>query len=70
MKFTDDMKSSVYKVQCQTYSVMKELHSLTSDVSRGPDPRHLFRVVVGRRSPESLALRKKVADEVRRRRAS
>jgi hypothetical protein len=61
-------QSSVYKVQCQTYSIMKELTGLTSDVSKGRDPRYDFRVVVGRRSPASLKLRKMVADEVRSRR--
>ena len=60
--------SPVYRVQCATYAIFKELMGITSDVSKGPDPRYHFRVVPGRRSAYSLELRKQVADEVRRRR--
>lgn len=58
-------KSTVYRVQCVTAAIFNRQHGITSDVSRGPDPRHFFRVVPACRCDHSLRLRRQVADEVR-----
>ena len=58
-------RSSVYRVQCVTAAIFNRQQGITSDVSRGPDPRHYFRVVPAYRCALSLRLRHRVAEEVR-----
>ena len=62
-------QSAVYRVQCATYLIFKDMMHLTSDVSHGPDPRFYFRIVPKKRNAYSLKLRKQVADIVRNNRA-
>lgn len=62
--------SSVYRVQCVTAAIFNRLNSIRSDVSRGPDPRHFFRLVPAYRCAKSLRLRHQVAMVVRARRNS
>lgn len=58
-------ESTVYRIQCMTAAIFNRQNLITSDVSRGPDPRHYFRVVPAYRCEHSLKLRQRVADEVR-----
>jgi hypothetical protein len=60
--------STVYRVQCVTAAIFNRQNNITSNVSRGPDPRHFFRIVPARRCAKSLELRRRVAEEVRRQR--
>ena len=57
--------SVVYRVQCITAAIFNRQQRITSDVSRGPDPRHYFRIVPAYRCDHSLKLRHQVAEEVR-----
>jgi hypothetical protein len=58
-------RSPVYRTQCVTARVFMRLMGLQGDVSKGPDPRHYFRVVPAYRCDTSRALRKATADLIR-----
>ena len=68
----DTPEGTVYKVQCVTSSIMRQITGVGNvsrvDMGEGipKDPRFIFRILPAYRGPDSLALRKQVAEEVRR----
>lgn len=56
----------VYKVQCKTASVLKNIWNLPENLATTTDhPMMLFRLVPAYRCAKSIQLRKMVADKVR-----
>ena len=57
---------TVYKVQCKTFSVLKNIWNLPDNLATTTDhPMMLFRLVPAHRCAKSIQLRKMVADKVR-----
>lgn len=57
---------TVFKVQCKTYSVLKNIWNLPENLATTTDhPMMLFRLVPAHRCAKSIQLRKMVADKVR-----
>ena len=57
---------TVYKVQCKTASVLKNIWNLPHNLATTTDhPMMLFRLVPAYRCAKSIQLRKMVADKVR-----
>jgi hypothetical protein len=57
---------TVYKVQCKTASVLKNIWKLPDNLATTTDhPMMLFRLVPAHRCAKSIQLRKMVADKVR-----
>jgi hypothetical protein len=57
---------TVYKVQCKTASVLKNIWNLPDNLATTTDhPMMLFRLVPAYRCAKSIQLRKMVADKVR-----
>jgi len=57
---------TVYKVQCKTASVLKNIWNLPDNLATKTDhPMMLFRLVPAHRCAKSIQLRKMVADKVR-----
>jgi hypothetical protein len=57
---------TVYKVQCKTASVLKNIWKLPDNLATTPNhPIMLFRLVPAHRCAKSIQLRKMVADKVR-----
>ena len=56
----------VYKVQCQTAAILRDLWQLPDNLATRPDhPYMLFRLVPAHRCAASLKIRKMVADQVK-----
>lgn len=63
-------KNAVYNTHVKTFSIMRKMTGAKSVTRIGDgSPNYIFRILPKFRGPESLALRKSVADEVRRLRA-
>lgn len=58
-------RSPVYRAQCVTARVFCRLHKVAGNVSRGPDPRHYFRVRPQYRGELSRQYRQATADMLR-----